>query len=108
MSAKEVGIIVKTHDFLFVSDQLRDNVELRLSVSQQEIFNGWQRPDNVLPPLTLPKDGIAPGTGLKMKTQSGIDLVQDVTSDCSVVASLCVVTVRAERGHSNVRIHYQF
>lgn len=104
MSAKEDGTIFKIHDFLFFINQLRDNVELRLSGSQQEIFNGWRRPDNIFPPLTLPQDGIAPGTSLTTKAQGGIDLVQDVTSDCSVVASLCAVTVRAERGHSNVRI----
>lgn len=104
MSAEEDGTIFKTHDFLFISNQLRDNVELRLSALQREIFNGWRRPDNIFHPLPLPQDGIVPGTGLTMKAQGGIDLVQDVTSDCSVVASLCAVTVRTERGHSNVRI----
>lgn len=36
--------------------------------------------------------------------QGRVDLVQDVTSDCSVVASLCALTARVERGHSNVRL----
>lgn len=102
MSAKEDGTIFKTHDFLFMSNQLRDNVELRLSALQQEIFNGWRRPENIFHPLILPQDDMVPGTGLTMKAQGGIDLVQDVTSDCSVVASLCAVTVRTERGHSNL------
>ena len=31
-----------------------------------------------------------------------IDLVQDLTNDCSVVASLCAGTARAERGHPSV------
>ena len=31
-----------------------------------------------------------------------VDLVQDITTDCSVVASLCAVTARAERGHAKV------
>ena len=104
MSTKEDSTIFKTHDFLFVSNQLRDNVELRLSSSQQEIFNGWRRPDNMFLPLTLVQDSIAPGRGLTMTSQAGIDLVQDVTSDCSVVASLCAITIRAERGYSDVRI----
>lgn len=30
------------------------------------------------------------------------DLVQDIITDCSVVASLCAVTARTERGHSNI------
>lgn len=104
MSTKEDGTIFKIHEFLFVSNQLRDNVELRLSGSQHEIFNGWRRPDNMFLPLTLAQGSIAPGRGLTMKAQGGIDLVQDVTSDCSVVASLCAITVRAERGYSNVRV----
>ena len=32
-----------------------------------------------------------------------MDLVQDVTTDCSVVASLCAVNARSERGHLKVR-----
>ena len=31
-----------------------------------------------------------------------VDLVQDMTTDCSVVASLCAGTARAERGHARV------
>ena len=37
-----------------------------------------------------------------MTSDLQIDLVQDMTSDCSVVASLCVLVARAERGHSKV------
>jgi hypothetical protein len=32
-----------------------------------------------------------------------MDLVQDVTTDCSVVASLCAAISRTERGHHAVR-----
>lgn len=37
-----------------------------------------------------------------MVGEGRIDLVQDVTADCSVVASLCAITARAEPGHSKV------
>ncbi|KAL8862971.1 MAG: hypothetical protein Q9178_000913 [Gyalolechia marmorata] len=34
-----------------------------------------------------------------MSAEQKVDLVQDVTSDCSVVASLCAISARAEKGH---------
>lgn len=37
-----------------------------------------------------------------MRRSRAEDLVQDATSDCSVVASLCAGTARAERGHKKV------
>lgn len=33
-----------------------------------------------------------------------IDLVQDITTDCSVVASLCAGTARALKGHGQVSL----
>ncbi|KAL8733829.1 MAG: hypothetical protein Q9166_001817 [cf. Caloplaca sp. 2 TL-2023] len=37
-----------------------------------------------------------------MNASERLDLVQDVTSDCSVVASLCASAARAEKGHSAI------
>lgn len=37
-----------------------------------------------------------------MEAEHEIDLVQDITTDCSVVASLCAWTARALKGHSKV------
>ena len=37
-----------------------------------------------------------------MTSDQKIDLVQDMTSDCSVVASLCALVARAEHGHVEV------
>ncbi|KAL8812491.1 MAG: hypothetical protein Q9200_000986 [Gallowayella weberi] len=37
-----------------------------------------------------------------MTANESVDLVQDVTSDCSVVASLCASSARAEKGHSAI------
>lgn len=38
-----------------------------------------------------------------MISHAKLDLVQDITSDCSVVASLCAGTARVERGYAKVR-----
>ncbi|QSS61594.1 cysteine protease PalB, partial [Histoplasma capsulatum] len=71
------------------SDPLRnrDSCDLPLSELQCEIFNGWKRPADIL------GAGVANDYGgshtLVMKNEQPIDLVQDVTTDCSVVASLC-------------------
>lgn len=86
------------------SDYTSDNVELKLSSQQQEIFNGWRRPDKAFPCSSIQQLDRAQESGPTMKAQARVDLVQDVTSDCSVVASLCAVSARAERGHSNVRL----
>jgi hypothetical protein len=37
-----------------------------------------------------------------MVAADDIDLVQDITTDCSVVASLCAGTARARKGHGKV------
>lgn len=42
-----------------------------------------------------------------MVSDKAMDLVQDVTTDCSVVASLCAGAPRDSRGHSLVRCSYR-
>lgn len=42
-----------------------------------------------------------------MSVTETTDLVQDVLTDCSVVASLCATTSRAERGLGKVRQTYK-
>lgn len=37
-----------------------------------------------------------------MSSSRTIDLVQDAATDCSVVASLCALVARGERGHAKV------
>ena len=69
---------------------------------QMEIFDRWQRPEDVLPP-TKYRDAVEKaGSGPSMIASEKVDLVQDITTDCSVVASLCAGTARAERGHAKV------
>ena len=76
----------------------RDNAELGLSETQLEVFDRWRRPDDIVGASDDTKS-----LSQAMATDGRVDLVQDVTSDCSVVASLCAVTSREERGHSNAR-----
>lgn len=42
-----------------------------------------------------------------MSVTEPTDLVQDVLTDCSVVASLCAATSRSERGLGNVSLRLQ-
>lgn len=79
-------------------DDIRDKSELRLSPTQKEIFNGWKRPHEILNGLPNEEDKAGPVVSGPGK----IDLIQDVTTDCSVVASLCATTSREEHGHHEV------
>ena len=64
-----------------------------------EVFDDWRRPNEIL----RPPDSTEPHLGLRTEVRGCMDLVQDVTTDCSVVASLCAVSARSERGHLKVR-----
>ena len=80
-----------------------DSASLPLSAAQLESFDGWKRPRQALP--SVHSDGADqhdPGEAAVMHLPVAMDLVQDMTSDCSVVASLCALTSRVERGFSKV------
>lgn len=81
----------------------RDSPDLQLSGCQKEIFAGWERPSDLLHArnvATQTQDVEKP----VMSVMGTSDLVQDVLTDCSVVASLCATTSRSERGLGNVCI----
>lgn len=69
---------------------------------QKKIFNGWQRPENAFPLPSLQQPDIFSESTPTMTSKNSIDLVQDIATDCSVVASLCTDAARVERGHSKV------
>lgn len=74
-----------------------DNVEFPLSAVQLEVFDAWRRPRELL--------GQFHSTSAWYPTTLAhcrVDLVQDITTDCSVVASLCAVTARKERGNTDI------
>lgn len=84
---------------LSVSDLHRDNVEFPLSAVQLEVFDAWRRPKEL-----LEQSFSTPTCCPTMLANGRVDLVQDITTDCSVVASLCAVTARNERGNTNVML----
>jgi hypothetical protein len=91
------------------SDVYSDSVDLKLSENQVEIFAGWRRPDAVL--KLSSSDGLSDHELNDLLMASGrhdIDLVQDITTDCSVVASLCAGTARGLKGHGRVRVAWVF
>lgn len=85
-----------------MSDHARDNAEFRLSETQLALFDGWRRPDELLPPPSRHEPTTNSVKSSPTDDNEKADLVQDVTSDCSVVASLCACVARAERGHPSV------
>ena len=82
-----------------VSNLLRDNAKFPLSAVQLDVFDAWRRPREL-----LSTSGPAQPHCSTMLARGRIDLVQDITTDCSVVASLCATTARSERGNANVML----
>lgn len=79
-----------------------DPVRLPLSATQLESFAGWKRPREALTSINADMDAQTFPIEVVMHIPDNMDLVQDMTSDCSVVASLCAGTARVERGHPKV------
>jgi len=77
----------------------REPTDLELSEAQREIFAGWKRPNDTFSRL---EDRNTDDGEVTMSAINQIDLVQDITTDCSVVASLCAGTARAVKGHGKV------
>lgn len=75
---------------------------LKLSDLQMETFAGWKRPAEAFGRYDFSDatKSLEPTNRYLKKS----DLVQDMISDCSVVASLCALSARGEKGHSRVRI----
>ncbi|KAJ5115425.1 hypothetical protein NUU61_001184 [Penicillium alfredii] len=74
-----------------------DAPDLHLSEFQKAIFAGWKRPRELLQSRNT-ADQTSNVVEPVMSISGTADLVQDVLTDCSVVASLCATTSRAERG----------
>ena len=75
--------------------------DLELSEAQIETFAGWRRPNERFNSSPEGQNAEYSETQL-MIASNAIDLVQDITTDCSVVASLCAGTARAFKGHGKV------
>ncbi|EPE36102.1 Cysteine proteinase [Glarea lozoyensis ATCC 20868] len=79
-----------------------DSVDLKLSESQEEIFAGWKRPAALLEDPKSDGESTNVDDLLMTSGRDDIDLVQDITTDCSVVASLCAGTARGLKGHGRL------
>ena len=80
---------------LDILTDISDKPDLHLSYPQRKVFDGWKRPVELLSKYTEDVyTGLAPVMSVPGKT----DLVQDMLTDCSVVASLCATTSMLERG----------
>jgi hypothetical protein len=69
---------------------------------QREIFDGWKRPVELLTAMGNLGDELEAKPTPTMLPSEPMDLVQDVTTDCSVVASLCSGARPSKNGYSKV------
>lgn len=76
--------------------------DLKLSHTQSEIFDGWKRPSEIFGTQLADADKPSNGEDVLM-AMNDLDLVQDITTDCSVVASLCACMARGSKGLGTVR-----
>ncbi|KAI1618007.1 calpain-7 [Exophiala viscosa] len=79
-----------------------DSTFLSLSSTQLAVFDGWKRPQDALAAIQRQANGEPTQVEGTMHIPDSMDLVQDLTSDCSVVASLCAGSSRAEHGHPKI------
>ncbi|KAI9740750.1 MAG: cysteine protease [Claussenomyces sp. TS43310] len=75
-----------------------DTSEPLLSEAQQSTFAGWKRPGDAFRMPSSNGDKSLTVAQPTMLAKNTIDLIQDITTDCSVVASLCAAVARAEGG----------
>ncbi|KAK8057550.1 PALB protein [Apiospora saccharicola] len=71
----------------FRGSSFTDASEFSLSGRQREVFAGWKRPWDIVGGGANTKDDKSSRLRL-MEAEDDFDLVQDITTDCSVVASL--------------------
>lgn len=81
-----------------------DKFEFSLAETQVKHFAGWRRSREALALIKIEKNGKMLPNEATMEKLGRWDMVQDVAPDCSVIASLCVGSERAEKGHRRVGI----
>ena len=72
-----------------------DNFHFTLSQLQLEDFGCWASVPNILRDFES-------HLACQRTSDKSLDLVQDLTTDCSVVASLCAITARTENGFNDL------
>ncbi|KAJ1335251.1 calpain-7 [Microdochium nivale] len=90
----------------FEGDLFVDPSVYSLSDRQQVVFDGWKRPLEI----TAFDRGadVGEAASLMMEVQEDYDLVQDVTTDCSVVASLCASIKHLKPGPESILPAHMF
>jgi hypothetical protein len=84
-----------------------DHIPLSWAPALVDHFDSWQKADRALPPPQLISKDIAGAhiqLGPIMKAEKPINLVQDAAFDCSLVAGLCALVGRVQRGFDSVSI----
>ncbi|EMR71489.1 putative palb protein [Eutypa lata UCREL1] len=84
----------------FSSPPYIDPSEFSLSERQGEVFAGWKRPLELAMRDTQLDE--AQTRGRLMESNGDYDLVQDITTDCSVVASLCACIKHLKPGPTSI------
>lgn len=84
------------------TDERRDDIDIGLSKIQTDAFAGWKRPNEALRRVTDTDKKSFTSVTPTMQASKKVDLVQDITADCSVVASLCSAASRGEVGYVRV------
>jgi len=78
-----------------------DDVTFAMSARQREALAGWKRPRDL---FETPRRTADPKSSEDlMCAKDDIDLVQDITTDCSVVASLCAAMKQLRPGDQSAR-----
>ena len=75
----------------------QDDFDFRLSQAQIEEFDSWQTSAVITESARAMQSADVTEGNRQIR-----DLVQDLTTDCSVVASMCAITARTEQGFENL------
>lgn len=79
-----------------IANEFRDGPDLTLSNAQNASLAGWWRPREAFRVQLKPGDDRSKPVQPTMFAANNIDLIQDVATDCSVVASLCAAIALAD------------
>ncbi|KAI1742137.1 PALB protein [Xylaria scruposa] len=83
----------------FRGDVYSDPSSFTLSPRQEAIFSGWKRPTELIKDASRDDAG---SDNRVVEAADDYDLVQDITTDCSVVASLCASMKHLRPGPSSI------
>ncbi|KAI1494763.1 hypothetical protein F5X96DRAFT_463455 [Biscogniauxia mediterranea] len=83
----------------FTGKPYSDNSSFSLSERQMSVFAGWKRPLDLVSKRVRAENTT---DDFLMEAKDDFDLVQDITTDCSVVASLCASIKHLRPGRNSI------